>query len=1204
MAKAAYNSRSRLEDTRTDNIYNYSRKQDLGFSEIIVPNYAPDWTRNRQQLWAKTELANKRRDARTAKEILVALPRELDVNEQLSLVRKFVANNLTSLGVIADVNAHELDPSILPIDERESWNPHCHILISTQHLVDGEFGQKITSLNDRSFVIDLRKSWADLVNERLEAIGSSKRVDHRSNRARGIDRLPQIHLGHRVWSLKKKGIATDRGDRYEEIEERNREIETVNSLVSDAIQLAKTKVALNHIETVDQQTVSNLEEALDDEDDDLPLETATVIDKSVIEPNSTVERQPQSKTERLIELYYEREPEAVKEDVQIIKKLEKLGAKGKKSNSWLTIRLLDRNYTPEQTRQLLIHSEHTLELKFDEAARDINSNYQLALGVRQNGQKESSIDNSVNAKPVLESFCKDNLSTATVLFALAKRQLETSTLKEALLSIGLDFSYNSKSHVFTLYEEGMPFYEYISGYYKTNSLGLDSRIKIIKNDLPSSLNKEVMDVLFEFGFTASKVRRCPNWLKKITSKAEYGRKIPPSFLSLNRPESKFSGSVRLDELDQQTVAVYYRPYKRLFNSQGEEMFTFDIYRSPSLERQNRLNAWFKALGREPEWSIEEVVDNSLSEPEQLASVPTAFVTRQTTIEPQLNPKIEKQEQGEKLARIATEILARLKQTQFQFNHFQIQYDSIRGQIEIEDLLHHQTILVAYHEYNPDRWVVPERWQVNLDRTEITDNFVRHILESWEQQVANSIEPKNEDNDRQLIEDLNSYERLVGHKNKASVSNSWLVAKAIRFGYSPERIKRILAHTQHTFSLSPDKVQQSITDWYQLALTMKRSWKSLTFAEPEPSYEDPNEFDEYIEKIDISVTNIIIGLVYESSTASRLRNILAQFDLAIWYDAKMGAFAIYELGNPWQEYVCACVTDSGIKVKSDYLPKSLKQEIFEKLLKIEIPHWLPNYFDSIKFLKHRALRKGKNHYHPFALVSIAELRESNELMKSEIGRGFERALNEAASQELVASYSKPKSNISESSQCSIEPQIATPSDVINVSSPQPQKQPPPPKEKKNGNKIDAAELIRMGLERLPQYQLSRRKQQKLARRACSTVAKILNFLKVTQTEDERYKICYDPKISRIEIIDVACQKSVLTASYHQGSSVWVADLSNSNINEDVVKYLTNKLEALQKPKIAEDQSEQTSRFAQYKVTKDKSQNQSPKLNRQKKKGFEL
>ncbi len=239
VAKAAYNSRSKLEDLRTGNIYNYSQKEDLGFSEIITPKNAPEWASERQKLWSKNELANKRRDARVAKEILVALPRELDTNEQLNLVRKFVAENLTPLGVVADVNAHELDPSHLSPEERADWNPHAHILISTQHIENGEFGRKITELNQKDFVVRLRESWANQTNKALEAAGSMKRVDHRSNQARGIDRIPQIHLGSKVWAMKQKGIATDRGDRHLLIEERNQEAAYITASLTEAIESKK-----------------------------------------------------------------------------------------------------------------------------------------------------------------------------------------------------------------------------------------------------------------------------------------------------------------------------------------------------------------------------------------------------------------------------------------------------------------------------------------------------------------------------------------------------------------------------------------------------------------------------------------------------------------------------------------------------------------------------------------------------------------------------------------------------------------------------------------------------------------------------------------------------------------------------------------------------------------------------------------------------
>ncbi|MEL6579117.1 MAG: MobQ family relaxase [Cyanobacteria bacterium J06621_12] len=248
VAKAAYNSRSLLLDERTANQYNYSQKSDLGFSEIITPENAPFWTSDRQQLWSKNELANKRRDARVAKEILVALPRELDKSQQQKLIRSFVANNLTTLGVVADVNAHELDQS-----DHSDWNPHVHILISTQHLVDGEFGSKITELNKKDFVTKIREAWAEQTNLALSAAGEVERVDHRSNQARGIERTPQIHLGHKAWAMKQKGIATERGDRFSEIEERNQEIDTITAQVRAAIK--QSQIATLQTTTVFPQPV-------------------------------------------------------------------------------------------------------------------------------------------------------------------------------------------------------------------------------------------------------------------------------------------------------------------------------------------------------------------------------------------------------------------------------------------------------------------------------------------------------------------------------------------------------------------------------------------------------------------------------------------------------------------------------------------------------------------------------------------------------------------------------------------------------------------------------------------------------------------------------------------------------------------------------------------------------------------------------------
>ena len=103
VARAAYNSRSKLLDIRTNKTCNHSRKQNLGFSKIITPKNTPAWANDRQRLWSKNELSNKRKGARVAKEILIALPRELNASQQQNLVRKFVNNNLIPLGVVTDI---------------------------------------------------------------------------------------------------------------------------------------------------------------------------------------------------------------------------------------------------------------------------------------------------------------------------------------------------------------------------------------------------------------------------------------------------------------------------------------------------------------------------------------------------------------------------------------------------------------------------------------------------------------------------------------------------------------------------------------------------------------------------------------------------------------------------------------------------------------------------------------------------------------------------------------------------------------------------------------------------------------------------------------------------------------------------------------------------------------------------------------------
>ncbi|BAZ47350.1 hypothetical protein NIES4102_43960 (plasmid) [Chondrocystis sp. NIES-4102] len=210
VAKAAYNSRSKLIDERTDTLYNYSRKQDLEFSEILLPTNAPKWAADRQNLWSQAELAENRKNSQPAKQIIVALPQELTSTQNQQLVRDFVLEELVDLGMAADVNIHQSHTAIP--------NPHAHILLTARGFEGEEFAKKKNrDWFNRDHLKRLRAKWADHVNKNLTIHGSQERVDHRSWKDKGIERIPQIHLGPAASAMARKGIVTQKLKTYNAI---------------------------------------------------------------------------------------------------------------------------------------------------------------------------------------------------------------------------------------------------------------------------------------------------------------------------------------------------------------------------------------------------------------------------------------------------------------------------------------------------------------------------------------------------------------------------------------------------------------------------------------------------------------------------------------------------------------------------------------------------------------------------------------------------------------------------------------------------------------------------------------------------------------------------------------------------------------------------------------------------------------------------
>lgn len=208
VAAAAYRARTQIHDERQQMSFDYSAKDDLVHSEILAPDNSPAWVFNRSSLWNQVEACEKRKDAQVAREIEVALPKELSLNDQIELVRDFSRQNLVNMGMIADINFHA-----------DKDNPHAHIMISTREITPEGFGQKNRQWNKKDLVLTWREQWAVIQNLHLARSGHDIRVDHRSFADRGIDMEPQIKLGPSGYVKDQKDL--DRIEEYHRIGREN-----------------------------------------------------------------------------------------------------------------------------------------------------------------------------------------------------------------------------------------------------------------------------------------------------------------------------------------------------------------------------------------------------------------------------------------------------------------------------------------------------------------------------------------------------------------------------------------------------------------------------------------------------------------------------------------------------------------------------------------------------------------------------------------------------------------------------------------------------------------------------------------------------------------------------------------------------------------------------------------------------------------------
>ncbi len=240
-AAAAYRAAERIEDRRTGEVHDYTRKHGVEYSEIIAPDHAPAWAHERSALWNAVEQSETRVNSRVAREVRVALPSKLTLEQNADLVRAFVREQFVARGMVADVALHA------PGREGDQRNAHAHIMLTTREIGAHGFEAKNRDWNAKELLMDWRGSWAEHVNDTLERCHVHERVDHRTLDAQREEALERAYTAERngdartqaehmawageldrpalpgmsakSWSMMRRGLTTPAAERWQEVKQ-------------------------------------------------------------------------------------------------------------------------------------------------------------------------------------------------------------------------------------------------------------------------------------------------------------------------------------------------------------------------------------------------------------------------------------------------------------------------------------------------------------------------------------------------------------------------------------------------------------------------------------------------------------------------------------------------------------------------------------------------------------------------------------------------------------------------------------------------------------------------------------------------------------------------------------------------------------------------------------------------------------------------
>ena len=189
---SAYNSRTKIRDERTGKLYNWTRKDDNVFHEILLPSHVDQKFKNPAILANEVEANEHRSDSQLYVEWLLALPKEKEVTIDMKkeIIYRFIKyKGWVEEGVGVQIDIHK------PHENEDNW--HAHLLVTTRRFRLDGLGFEPLKARDlqpkvvNGVVIEETKdsiAYTNIQNDYYKECGLDLRVDLPGD-------IPQEHIG-------------------------------------------------------------------------------------------------------------------------------------------------------------------------------------------------------------------------------------------------------------------------------------------------------------------------------------------------------------------------------------------------------------------------------------------------------------------------------------------------------------------------------------------------------------------------------------------------------------------------------------------------------------------------------------------------------------------------------------------------------------------------------------------------------------------------------------------------------------------------------------------------------------------------------------------------------------------------------------------------------------------------------------------------